>query len=121
MANEIVCGQGGVVIVAAAITKVKSWSIRYRSDVRDGTTMESGGWRERKACLKEWEGEFAVITYPGALVGTIAVGSFVNTSETGSKIYTGSVAVQEHSVNPDFEGIVEWRCTFLGHGSLAIN
>ena len=116
MAGEIVCGQGG----SAAGATARSWSIRFQSEIKDITNFASNGWRERKACVKSWEGEFEAIAYPTQTTGSIAVGTFVTTNETGSKTYSGSIAVGEITPNVPYDDIVTFRVSFQGHGSLTI-
>jgi len=118
--GDIVAGQGGTVTVGSAIADVKRWSISPKIDDKDITTLSSEGWRDFKGVLKSWDVDFDVISFPGDIVGSTLAGTFVTSSETGSKTYAGSVLVLSIAPDIPFDDIVGYKVSCRGRKALTI-
>lgn len=120
MAGEVVAGQGGTVALGAAQTRIKNWKMSVQVDSKDVTHMGSAGWKYTKGVLKSANGSFETQAWPGDYVGSVVAGTFVDSSETGSKTYSGSFMVKEISPDVPYDDIVKWTVTFESYGSIAL-
>ena len=116
-----VSGQGGSVALATAKAQVKGWKLTPKGDVKDVTHMGSGGYKYPRIVLKSCDGSFDVEAYPGDLVGSVLVGTFINSAETGSKTYSGSFLVTEEPIDTSFDDIAKWTVAVASVGSVAIS
>ena len=116
---EEVAGQGGVIVLSSgSVKQVKNWKMTPMGERKDVTHMGSGGWRYPRIVLKSSNGSFDVESYPGNLTGSIVNASFTNSSETGSKVYYGSILIGEIPTDVPFDDIVKWTVNFESVGPM---
>lgn len=116
-------GGSGSVNIGGALTDVVRWEITPKINMRDSASMSSGGWDEKTGCLRGWEGNFEVRSYPGNMVGSRIAGTF----NTGTGVpghsgtagtYLGSCAITDEPVAVPHDDLINWKVNFQGHGTL---
>ncbi len=113
-------GMGGSVTLGSKLSEVVSWEITVDVDAMDATSMDSGGWKETKGGLKSWSGNAEFRVSPGDVIGSSAIGTFVTTSATGSKTFTGTALVNRVTPTARYNELVGWRIEFTGSGPLTV-
>ena len=121
MAGEVVAGQGGTMALGAVQTRVRNFKLTHQVDSKDVTHMGSAGWKYTKGVLQSANGTAELQAYPGAYVGSVVAGTFVDSSETGSKTFSGSWMVKEICPDVPFDDIVKWTVSFESYGSIGIS
>lgn len=128
-----VTGQDGQVSVGGTtINNVTSWSIDMTADTVDATVMGSAH-RTFRSGLSSFSGSFDVLvdeTDDGSATGTMygmdddptvqgSAVSFIFTTSTGGKTYTGNGIITGKSISAEMEGMISMSVTFQGTGNLA--
>jgi predicted secreted protein len=117
MSSTAVTGKNGKVIIGAEVAEIRNWKIARPQDTHDTSSMSSGGNREKKHGMKDWNGTFETIKYVD-LSGTSVVASFyVGASATASTpIYSGTILISDAPVNVPYDDVVNYEHAFEGSG-----
>ena len=120
MAGQISGKAGEVLVAAATVNGIKSWTVDYTLDALDTTDFADSGLRTYIAGLSGWSGSFegykdGAPTGIGGIIALILEESTDSTQKyTGQAILTGS-----HETTP-VDGIVGIAYDFTGTSTLTV-
>lgn len=116
--SDAIVGYGGSV---AGQTGVKRWRLSRSVKVIDVTSMSSGGKREVKAGVEQWEGEYVVNETPTVTIGSTALGTLSTGTATGTAAvtYTGSMLINDITPETPYDDQVQWTVRFTGNLALS--
>lgn len=122
MSGEVVAGQGSsFALITGATARIKNVKINPKGDSKDITHTGSAGWKYTRTVLKSANGSMDLEAWPGDLVSSVGAGTFITSSETGSKTYTGSWTILEISPTVAYDDIVKWNVVFESYGPISIS
>jgi predicted secreted protein len=119
MAN--ISGKAGSVLVAAAtVAGIKSWTLDYTGDALDTTDFADSGHRTYIPGIDGWSGKFEGFKdgAPQAIGSEIALQ--LKESATAGQLYTGQAIITGVHPTVGVDGVVGMAYDFQGSGSLTV-
>ena len=113
MATVAIAGKTGT--VDGVCGEVKSWEVTLTTDMLDGTTFCSNGWREFVEGLK---GATGTVTSTSRYTQSTPI-TLANTA--GGVSIAGEVLWHEETISNDVEGIMEYSQGFTFNGAVTIS
>ena len=119
MAN--ISGKAGSVLVAAAtVAGIRSWSLDYTGDALETSDFGDSGHRTYIPGIDGWSGRFDGFkdAAPQAIGAEIALQ--LKESATAGQLYTGQAIITGVSPSVSVDGVVSIAYTFQGSGALTV-
>lgn len=119
MSDSVAGYSGKVVFNENVVAEVRNWTVNRPTKALDATSMSSGGWREKKAGVREFSGNFEILKYLD-IAGSVAVGSFFTGTAAGSNTpaFSGTILITDEPAECPFDDLVVYKVNFEGSGSL---
>ena len=112
MATSALCGSEGSVSGIGTTTEVFYWEVTQHQDAIESTSFDSGGWKERIACLKGATGSIKAYT-------PIVTGPLTSSFKIGSHTISGNIRMHRVTCDTPVEGVVTFNGEFTFTGAVS--
>ncbi len=115
-------GKAGLVKVGGAtVSGIENWSLSYKSGTEEATDFESAGVEEHLSTITGWSGSFEGRKKGAPLaIGGAAVALELLETATASQKWTGNAIVTDIEAVTNVKGLVTYKYSFIGTGTLTV-
>ncbi len=109
---------GSVMVGTTTVAGIKQWHLVHTMRTEDTTGFDSGGWERFTPTIKGWNGDFDGFKDGAPLaIGSEVVLTLKESATTG-QLATGTAIISDFDETVPVDGIVVYRYTFVGVGTL---